>query len=153
MIAACLDECIKSQRVFKSVYRYGSIFESCQIAEVIEREVSIKANQNELCPSCQKFHFISYAFDDKSKKKHIFRDAYKKKYIQYSNETNFETGVFKNLIASILFNHASFRGFAQAYNYRHANIDFTRTKLNAKRLTDVFYTYELNKYYSEFRNE
>ena len=59
----------------------------------------------------------------------------------------------RNLIASILFNHASFRGFAQAYNYLHAKIDFSRIKLNAKRLTDVFYTYELNKYYSEFRKE
>jgi hypothetical protein len=105
------------------------------------------------CPSCQKYHFISYAYNDKNKKKHFYRDAHKSKYFQYTNETIFETDVFKNLIAAILFNHASFRGFTQAYNYRYANTDFSRVKLNAKRLTDVFYAYELNRYYSEFKSE
>ena len=82
----------------------------CQDMKLVNRSLKLAKNpilyahdkidyclfDTKCCPSCQKYHFISYAYDDKSQKKHFYRDAYKKKYFQYSNETIFETDVFRN---------------------------------------------------------
>ena len=52
-------------------------------------------------------------------------------------------------MADIMFKHASFRAFTDAYNYLHANDLAERFLLNAKRLADAFYCFELVKFYSQ----
>jgi len=57
--------------------------------------------------------------------------------------------MIKDLIADILFLHASFRGFSQSYNYRHSLKQNVRDKLNYKRLADVYYAFHLNIFHDE----
>lgn len=48
-----------------------------------------------------------------------------------------------------MFKQSSFRGFSDAYNYMYAkNLD-RRFRLNYKRLIEVFFCYEILKFFSE----
>lgn len=115
--------------------------------------VTIAVFEPKYCRNCENFHFLSYGYDSKTKSKHYYTNAYEQEYFQISSESIFEVNLLCDLLSAILFNHASFRGFAQAYNYRHAVKNYERKILNQKRLTEAFLTYHLNKYFSQLRGD
>jgi hypothetical protein len=53
------------------------------------------------------------------------------------------------LLADIVYNHTTFRGFTNAYNYTKKYQNLNRFILDQKRLTEAFYTYHLVKYVNE----
>jgi hypothetical protein len=103
------------------------------------------------CKKCLRFHYLSYAIDTDfmPHSKRFFSDFLTAKYFHYSNETIFETKLIKQYLADLLFKHCSFKAFSESYNFLHANIEQNRFSLDPKRLADVFYAYELCKFYHE----
>jgi hypothetical protein len=53
-------------------------------------------------------------------------------------------------MADIMVKHSSFKGFTTAYNYLRAPKRQERFFLYSKRITEVFYTYHMNKYMQDF---
>lgn len=71
------------------------------------------------------------------------------KYFQSSNESLFSKRLLSSLMADIMFKQASFRGFCDSYKYLNAKDVEIRFKLNMKRLIEVFYCFEIIKFFIE----
>lgn len=99
------------------------------------------------CKFCKSFHYLSFSLDTKKKAKKFYKDAHLLKYFQYTTETIFEEKLMKALLADIIFKHTSFRAFTDTYNYLNASKLPFRFLLNAKRLTDSFFCYELCRFH------
>ena len=95
-------------------------------------------------------HYLSYAVCFGTKVKTFYLQCQDHDYFQFSRESIFEIKLLRILTADILFKQTSFFGFTNAYNYLNASKDHSRFFLNAKRLADVFYCFQLHKYYTEF---
>jgi len=54
-----------------------------------------------------------------------------------------------NLLADILFKQSSFKAFADAYNFQNSRASLHRGLMNPKRLSDIFYCFEIIKFYNE----
>jgi hypothetical protein len=101
------------------------------------------------CKTCLNYHYISYAIDNKTKKRTFFREAIKQPYFQFTNETVYSEKIIKSLLADIMFKHSSFRAYSDAYNFYHAKYTKNRYFMNPKQLSDVFYSYEILKFNHE----
>ena len=86
------------------------------------------------------------------KRKYFYINAHNSNYFQSTSESIYEVDLIKDLVADILFHHASFHGFCQSYNYRHGIKFLSRDRLNVIRLADIFYTFHLVQYHCEFLN-
>lgn len=53
-------------------------------------------------------------------------------------------------MADVLFKQTSFTAFTNAYNYLYSPRHEITIQLNAKRLADVFFCFNLQQYYNEF---
>ncbi len=79
----------------------------------------------------------------------FYEDCINQKYFHATSETIIETKLMHQFIADLLFKHCSFKSFTESYNFLHAIGTNYRYNLVDKRFTDLFYTYELVKFYSE----
>jgi hypothetical protein len=101
------------------------------------------------CKYCEAYHYLSFSFDNKNKTKKFFVNAHEYQYFQYTTETIFERNLMTSLLADIVFKHCSFRAFSDTYNFMNTSLLPFRYLLNAKRLADAFFCFELCKFYSE----
>jgi hypothetical protein len=101
------------------------------------------------CKKCMNFHYISYAINSGERTRTFFKNADNYKYFHISNETIFEQRLLNSLLSDILFKHSSFRSFSDSYNYQHSLAVKERFLMSPIRLADIFYSYELNKFWSE----
>jgi hypothetical protein len=101
------------------------------------------------CTDCKSVHYLSYVIDSKSNKKIFFKDALTFPYFHYTNETILETIMLESVLADFMYKHCGFRAFTDAYNSLYAVNCDNRFKLNRLRLADIFYCYELVKFYKE----
>ena len=92
---------------------------------------------------------MSYVISGKTGAKQFYETAHEADYFQITSETIIEKKLLEALCASFFFQHSTFRSFSEAYNYRFA-ISTERSKLNYKRLCDIFYGWQLVKYYINF---
>ncbi len=65
------------------------------------------------------------------------------------NETIFETKLINTFLADLIFKQCSFKAFSEAYNFHHSSVLFERALMNAKRLSEAFFAFEIVKYYNE----
>jgi len=100
------------------------------------------------CKYCSVYHYMSFSMDLKRKNKKYFHNAHTHQYFQYTTETIFENKLMISLLADIIFKHTSFRAFADTYNYLNISQLPFRFLLNAKRLADAFFCYELCRFYN-----
>lgn len=102
------------------------------------------------CKECSNYHYLSYATNSKTQKKIFYHNSLELKYFQVTKETIFENEFIAVLMSDIMFKQTSFAGFCDAYNFLYANnLNDIRHKLQPHRLADVFYCYELIKFYNE----
>jgi hypothetical protein len=101
----------------------------------------------------QNFHYMSYAFNNKNKKKVFYRDAHLFEFFQVSMESIFSKQLIMKCVSDILLQKASFRGFTSSYNYVLTNDLKDKAKLESRRMADCYYTFHLVKYYYEFKNK
>ena len=87
----------------------------------------------------------------RTKQKQFYDNAFSRKYFQLSNETVFETVLLGQLHSSILIQASSFRSFAASYNYTRGYYLKERSQLNYKRLVEIYYSWQLCRYYHEFK--
>jgi hypothetical protein len=52
-------------------------------------------------------------------------------------------------MADLIFKHSSFYAFSNCYNYLHSHNSHSRNFLTDKRLSDVYYAFEMSKYIVE----
>lgn len=81
-----------------------------------------------------------------TKERIFYPDSFGKEYFQLKNETIFESKLLESLLADFVFQHITFRSFCEAYNYKYANKDLYRFKLQYKRIAEVFFAWRLAKY-------
>jgi hypothetical protein len=103
------------------------------------------------CRKRLSLHYISYAINHLTKEKTFYKNSLDHQYFHFTNETIFEINFLNILMADILFKQTSFMSFCNAYNFLYAPKSTTRYFLNSKRLADVFFCYNIQRYYSEFK--
>lgn len=103
------------------------------------------------CPLCHSVFYISYACSGQTNEKVFYQDAHKLKYFQVSNETVFEIKLLEQLHSSILIQSSSFRSYAASYNYTRGYSLNGRNQLNYKRLIEIYYCWQLCRYFSDFK--
>ncbi len=101
------------------------------------------------CKRCNNFHYISYAVNTIDRKRTFFVKATQHKYFHISNETIIEQKLLNSLLSDIIFKHSSFRAFADSYNFQCALDISERFHMSPIRLADIFYAYEINKFWNE----
>jgi hypothetical protein len=101
------------------------------------------------CKNCKTLHYLSYYVIAKTSEKIFYPYDYNKKFFQFTKETVIELVLMEQLMADIMFKQSSFRNFAAAYTFRRRKDFPERQTLNAKRLADIFYCYEILKFYYE----
>ena len=98
-------------------------------------------------------HYYSYAINSKTNVKQFYNQAHEFDYFHYSSETIVHLKLIKQYTADLFFKTSSFRSFCASYNYLNMPNTKERRELEPKRLADIFYTFELLKYFTEFKNE
>jgi hypothetical protein len=96
-------------------------------------------------------HYLSYAIQHKSTHKTFYKISHQE-YFHFTTESIFEVRLLDNLLADLMFKHASFKSFTAAYNYTTALKSSNRYYLISARLTENFYCYHIQKYFLEFLN-
>jgi hypothetical protein len=94
---------------------------------------------------------MSYGYIESTKRKKFYDNAFNQKYFQVSNETVFERVLLEQLHSSILIQASSFRSFAASYNYTRGYYLKDRYQLNYKRLVEIYYCWQLCRYYHDFK--
>jgi hypothetical protein len=102
-----------------------------------------------VCPQCQNVHFMSYAVNRKTNERIFYSNSGNAEYFHLTNETICESKMLESLLADFVFQHVTFRGFCEAYNYKYANKHLERFKLIYKRVTEIFLAWRLAKYFCE----
>jgi hypothetical protein len=148
-----------SPQFFKNGILYGVNRIGKQSLNYCFKNVKNKTNYNKnieqvrinvkQCKRCLNFHFISYAINNNTKKKSYFKEAHISEYFHFTNETFMEIKLLKMMLADLVFKQASYKGFADAYNYMNGDPSNSRFKLCPKRLAQIFYCFELCKFYHE----
>jgi hypothetical protein len=100
------------------------------------------------CRKCKNFHYYSYATDESKSVKKFYKNAPDDEYFHVTNETLITTALLKKFLADVLFGQMAFSSFCRSYNYSYA-AGKKRFELKSKRLSDLFFGYELLKFYSE----
>lgn len=112
-------------------------------------DISIKK-----CKSCQSYHYISYAVEEVNGTRVFFDHLTDFQYFHFSRESIFETKFLQQCLGDIMYKHASFSALANAYNYNYIlSKQFfaqTRTHLDRRRLSDVFFAYHAYLFYKEY---
>jgi len=103
------------------------------------------------CKTCLNFHYISFALNSSTKLRKFYDHCLSSKYFQFTTETLVETRLLDSLLADIMFKQSSFRAFCDSYNFMHANPSQKRYYLNGKRIADIFYAYEILKFFNEHK--
>ena len=137
---------LKTQSVSLNLFQFTETF---QLINIFKEKPTLVTK---FCGECQSYHYISFAINEKSNEKLFYEDAHELVYFQVSKETIVERNLLQALKSSFFFQHCTFRNFCEGYNYRYANASEERFKLNYKRLCDIFYTWNMVKYYKDFYN-
>jgi len=102
------------------------------------------------CIQCDNFHYISYSINSDTRRRLFFKNATELPFFQLTNETVFSKQLLDMLMADILFKQASFLGFANSYNFLNSANFKSRYSLDSRRLTEVFYMYQILKFKIEY---
>ncbi|CAF1102745.1 unnamed protein product [Brachionus calyciflorus] len=96
------------------------------------------------CTKCQAFYEIDrYGIGAKT----YFYEFSSTKYFKLSNQTVFHLDILIDISHHIARNNMTFEGYSEVYN--HKNGETSRT-LNRKRLSEIWFSYQLRKYQNIF---
>ena len=100
---------------------------------------------------------MSYGENKLTKKREIFKNILSLEFISFTSETIFELLVLKSFDSHLIYNHASFKGFANSYNHFFDSFSIyinensnKRCVLNRRRLSESWFYYKFIQYYNEF---
>lgn len=106
---------------------------------------------SKVCATCNASHYLTYA--SKGSERIYYKESLKKKYISFSDETIFETLFLQSVTANIVFNHTTFYGLCDSFNYlfQASNIgQIKRFKMHKDRLIEYWYYYKLLEFWDEY---
>jgi hypothetical protein len=105
------------------------------------------------CNKCNSVFYMSFVCLGLSNEKIFYANAHKLNYFQVSTETIFEKQLLQQLHSSILIQSSSFRSYAASYNYTRGYELTNRNRLNYKRLIEIYYCWQLCRYFMDFKSK
>ena len=138
---SCSSIFIDCQKKYYSaqLYYYAQISTKCSV-------VSFE------CSFCKTIHYPSYYITN-ANERFFYENACIERLISFTNETVFETLIFRSLTYDIVFKHASFSNFSNAYNALHDHLkedNCDRCTLIEKRLTESWFYFNLLIFIKEY---
>jgi hypothetical protein len=106
------------------------------------------------CLNCEAIHFPNYVESKIEKKRKIYPNLFNSEFISFSKSTVIERLILDSYSSHVLYNHTSFIGFCNAFNYlwkKKQQKDFTRHFLQEKRFTEIWLYYRYCKVVYDFR--
>jgi hypothetical protein len=134
------NKCVECQMKIEETTKFKSIVYYASKKPEICLQVSYK------CKNCKLFYFHSYY---QSETKRTFEeDCLENEFIQFTDETVFETTLLMILNANIVKMNSTFDGFTASQNmtFRNENLG-ERGSLNLKRLIESYFYFQLVKFH------
>jgi len=138
----CQNQCEKITSYSAKIYFFSKKPQNCSIV-------------SNTCLSCKIIHFPSYYILNNGFRK-FYEDSLSQKFISFSNETVFEILIFKSLTLDILYKHASYSNFSNAYNSLFENQNENSNDRNVliyKRLSECWLYFHLLTFIKELNGK
>ena len=134
------NKCVDCQMKIEETTKYKSIVYFASKKSELCLQVAYK------CKNCKLFYFPSYY---QSETKRTFEeDCLENEFVQFTDETVFETCLLRMLNANIVKMNSTFDGFTASHNmtFRNENLG-ERGSLNLKRLIESYFYFQLVKFH------
>ena len=107
----------------------------------LNKEPCLALVTTKICTNCGAEHFISYGLSRCKFKKYFYNGSTENQFISFTKETIFEINLLSNYTSHLLFCHATFMGYCNAFNWYHKSKESyiskeSRKILNPKRLAE-----------------